>query len=631
MRRIVDAIYGVSSIALPLVAVVGIAVPVLLGRTSLAILGLYFAVPMIAAPLLVRALGTDRSLLARSDWHVPRVDWRVWSIAFHLLLGGLIALLLVTGVRPLAFYAGVALAYALCFLLLTTTPSTRGHHALGLYHLMAIATLVIYSVTLHYDFFVGHGDLTTHIALTTSIVETARTAVIVPEYEAFQLWHVYAAVSTQLFGDAVAPHTTMYLLSGGVFAAGVGLMYGVARRVYPNENVGLLASLVMISFPLYLFYGMYSIPRSVTSILFLALVLALVDRPSAGMRALSLVLIGGIVVYHPVSIPFVFVILAVLYLTELTIDAPVRAVDNYVLSVTVLLTAAYWLYNAEFIVGRILDTITVSFFGSTGGSGAGATEGVLSSPWVELANFVPYAFALLFVLVGFLFWHRRIAAGEASEATAAHRRLWPSRNVPLFTSLGVLTVLLIPVAFPGPTLLLDSLAGVNIGRFGHYSFMFVALTAGYGLYELVDRGGVAVFLVLLVLTSGFAFTAVSNEYTAADNPVVEREFYTFYLTDTERASFEAIDAGYDGEIGADRMSCRYLVALHSSSCSVVSVPEEGGGLFAGYDGVIIREGELQDRDRPLQFSEYVDGESIPEDELATRSRVYDSTEVAFYG
>ncbi|MFC6767037.1 hypothetical protein [Natrinema soli] len=628
MRRITHELYGISSIALPVLAVIGISIPLLLGSGNLAILGLYFAVPMVAAPIVVRAFGSDRSVLERNDWRVPRVDWRVWSIAFHLLLSGLIALLVITNVRPLAFYAGVALAYVLCFLLITTTPSTRGRHVIALYHLMAIATLVIYSVTLNYEFFVGHGDLTTHVALVSAIVETGRTVSLVPEYEAFQLWHVYAAVSTQLFGDWVAHHTTMYVLSGGVFAAAIGLMYGIARRVYPNETVGLLSCLVLIAFPLYLFYGMYSIPRSVTSILFLALVLTLVDRPTTGMRALTVVFVGAIVVYHPVSIPFVFAILVVLSLIERTIETPVRIVDNYVLSVTALITAVYWLYEAEFIVDRIVDTISVSFFGSTPSSGT--PQGVLSSPWAEVANYAAYAFALFFVLVGFLFWQRRMAASDADQTAESDRRLRPSRTVPLVTSLGILTVALVPLAFPGPTLLLDALAGVNISRFGHYSFMFIALIAGYGLYELLDRGGMTVFLALLVLTSGFAVTAVSNDFTASDNPVVERPFYTFYLTENEQASFETIDAGYEGEIGSDRTSCRYMGALHSSSCSVVDAGEDEA-LFADYDGVLIREGELEDRGRPLQFSEYVEAESIPEDELATRDRVYDSDEVAFYG
>ncbi|WP_049914512.1 hypothetical protein [Haloterrigena salina] len=630
MRRLVDRVYGLSTVALPLMAVVGVVVPLVLGLTNLAIMGLYFAVPMIVAPALVRAIGDERDSSTTAGRRIPRVDWRVWSVTFHLLLAGLVVLLSATEVRPFLFYAGIAVAYLLCFLLITTSRPTRGRHAIGLYHLVVLAALVIFSVTLNYDFFVGHGDLMTHIAMATSILETGELSSLLPEYEAFQLWHVYTAVSTQLFGDWIPVHTTMYLLSGGVFAAAVGLMYGLARRVYPNETASLLSCLVLISFPLYLFYGMYSIPRSVTSILFIALVLALVDRPTGNMRILTVLLVAAIVVYHPASIPFVLAILLLFAALEFSIASPIRAADNYVLSVGVLVTATYWLYNAEFIVERLVDTMVSSFLGSA--SGSGQSGDVLAAPWAQVANFVPYAFALLLVLVGFLFWHRRLATNGEADAMAdvaeSSVDFRSSRRVPLFTSLGLLTVALIPLAFPGPTLLLDSLAGINVSRFGHYSIMFVALLGGFGLYELFDRGGVAVFLALLVLTSGLGFTAVSNEVTASDNPVVERPFYTFYLTDNEVQSFEAIDAGYDGEIGADRLSCRYLTELQGSSCSVVDAGGEGD-LFAGYDAVLIREGELADR--PLQFSEYVEKESIDESELADRNRVYDSNEVALYG
>jgi len=604
--------------ALPVVAVLGVTAPLLVGSPNFSILGLYFAVPMVVAPAVVRWVGSGK----RNDRAIPfAVDWRVWSIMFHATVGALVYLLVVTPVRTYAFYGGVSFIYLLCFLLITTSKSGRLGRALNLYHLSIAVLLVIYSVTLTYDFFIGHGDLTTHISITTTIIETEQTSLAVPEYEPFQLWHIYAAISSQLFGDWVAPHTTMYLLSGAIFATGIGLMYGIARRIYPDERVGLISCLVMISFPLYLFYGMYSIPRSVTSVLFLAFLLTVVDRPSARLRALSVIFIVAIVVYHPVSIPFILAILGILTIAEHTIDAPVRIMDAYTFSAAILITSIYWLYNAEFIVTRIVGTIVARFVESSGGSSTPSS--VFTSPWVEVANFVPYAFILLFVLLGFLFWQRRLANGEAPTEASD----WTSRYTVTFTSIGILTVLLVPLAFPGPTLLLDSLAGINIGRFGHYTYMFFALTGGYGLYEVVRRGGIPLFLVLMVVLTCFTFTAVSNEYTAADNPVVERPFYTFYLTDQERQSFQSIDNDYRGEIGTDRITCRYMLWLLDSSCSVVTV-EEGNQMFNESRGIVIREGELQDR--PLQFSRYVSAEELPRHELRERNRVYDSGSVTFH-
>ncbi|WP_233710663.1 hypothetical protein [Natronococcus pandeyae] len=614
------------SVVLVVAAVLGVAVPFLLGLPNLSILGLYVAVPMIAAPLVAR--GVRAGSETGGGWSPPvRVDWRVWSTLFHLVLGALVLVLVATDVRPYAFYAGVSLLYLCCFLLIATAPTGRASRAIGLYHLAVTLLLVIYSVTLNYGLFVGHTDLTSHISMTTTILETGRTSTLLPSYDSFQLWHVYTAFASLVFGGWLAPYTAIYLLSGGLFAAGVGLTYGVARRLYPDEKYGLLASLVAISFPLYLFYGMYSIPRSVASIFFLALLLALLSRPTAGMQLLTVGLVAAIVVAHPVTIPFVLAILALVALAERTVTRSEPIVGSYVLTVTFLFTALYWLYAAEFVVTRIAGTIYAVLFEPTESA---VPEGVITSPWVEVANFVPYGFALFFVLLGFLFLLERdrrpaYADGGAGDDDVVHGGSWgPSGRT---TAVGVVAILLVPLVFPGPVLLLDALAGVNVDRFGHYGFMFVALAGGYGLYELLQRGGLTVLLVLLLILSLFTFTAVSSDFTASDNPVVERPFYTFYLSDHERQSFAAVDDGYGGEIGTDRIACRYMGEFHGSLCSVVDAGE-GDAMFDDHDAVLVREGELENR--PLQFTQYVDESDLPRDTLEERDRVYDSGAVAVH-
>ncbi|WP_306058662.1 hypothetical protein [Natronococcus wangiae] len=611
------------SIALVATAVLGVGVPLLLGLPNLSILGLYVAVPMIAAPTVARAARAGSA--TGGGWSAPiRVDWRVWSTLFHLAVGALVLVLIATEVRPYAFYAGVSFLYLCCFLLITTTPTGRTSRAIALYHLAVTLSLVIYSVTLNYGFFVGHTDLSSHVPMTTAILETGRTATLLPSYEPFQLWHVYAAFASLVFGGWIAPHTAMYLLSGGLFAAGVGLTYGVARRLHPDEKYGLLASLVAIAFPLYLFYGMYSIPRSAASILFLALLLALLSRPTASVRLLTVGLVAAIVVVHPVTIPFVLAILVLVALTERALTGSEAIVDAYVLAVSFLLTSLYWLYAAEFLVVRLAETIYAVLFESTESA---VPEGVIASPWVEVANYVPYGFALFFVLLGFLFLLERdrlpTYADGGGDAVRDDGRV-PSRRT---ATVGIAAVLLVPLVFPGPVLLLDAVAGVNVDRFGHYGFMFVALVGGYGLYELLRRGGLAVLIALLVILSLFTFTAVSNDFTASDNPVVERPFYTFYLSDDERQSFEAVDDGYQGEIGTDRISCRYMGELHGSLCSVIDAGE-GDAMFDDHDVVLIREDELEDR--PLQFTRYVEESDLPREELEERDRVYDSGSVSVH-
>jgi hypothetical protein len=212
--------------------------------------------------------------------------------------------------------------------------------------------------------------------------------------------------------------------------------------------------------------------------------------------------------------------------------------------------------------------------------------------------------------------------GDAAVAADGGRRRRPRT-----TTIAAVTVLLVPFVFPGPLLLVDALAGINVDRFGHYGFAFVALTGGYGLYELVRRGGLSVLFALVLLVSLFAGAAVSNDLTASDNPLVERPFYTFYLTDEERDAFTSIDDGYEGEFGADRVSCRYTGEFYGSRCSVVD-GEEGEAMFDDHDAVLVREGELEER--PLQFSIYVDADDLPRESLDDRDRVYGSSSVSLY-
>ncbi|MFU8867309.1 hypothetical protein [Natronococcus sp.] len=615
------------SAALVAAAVLGVGIPLALGLSNLSILGLYVAVPLLAAPLVARRV-RGGSVTVTGTAAPIRIDWRLPSTAFHLVVGTLVIVLVATEVRPYGFYAGVAVLYGLCFLLIVTTPPGRASRAIGLYHLVVALLLVVFSVTLNYDFFVGHTDLSAHTAMTETILETGRTSTLLPGYESFQLWHVYAAFGSLLLGDGVAAHTTTSLLSGGLFAAGVGLVFGLARRLHPDETFGLLASLVAIAFPLYLFYGMYSIPRSATSILFVALLVALASRPTAGMRLLTVGLVAAVVVAHPVTIPFVLAILALVALAERATGRTEPLVDAYVLSVSVLTMGLYWLYAAEGLVVRLAGTIESVLFGP---SESAVPEGVIASPWVELANYVPYGFALFFVVLGFLFLLERRARGpDASEDVPSSAAVASDGGRPRGSGLltvGIVAVALVPLIFPGPLLLLDALAGINVDRFGHYGFAFVALTGGYGLYELVRRGGLATVLALLVILSLFTFAAVSNDFTASDNPVVERPFYTFYLEDEERQSFEAIDDGYRGEFGTDRVSCRYMGERLGAPCAVVDAAD-GDAMFDDHDAVLLREGELEDR--PLQFSAYVDEAELPRAELEDRDRVYDSGSVSFH-
>lgn len=611
--RLFDLTTRVSFVLLPIAGVLGVAVPFLVGMSDFGVLGIYLAVPMIIAPFVVRSLSTDAG--NRSVSFEP-LDWRVPSSLIHVSIALMIYLTASFAVRPTWFFVAYAVVYVLLFVLVLSG-SGPVHVALSLYHLCLTLLVSIFSVTLNYNYFIGREDLPPHHAMVQSIYETGTMPETWELYEQFALWHVYVSSTSSLSGQWLDPYATQVLLSGLIFAAGVPMVYALTVRVLSNERIALLSCLVLIAIPEYMFYGMYSISRSVTSVLFVALLVTLVAGASPRMRLLRLLLIGGIVVYHPVTIPFLTVLLALLYVTERMFSDRPYVVDNLTVAIIGVITAVYWFYRAKFFSSYFVTRLVEMGYGLLygGASGEGAPSGILESPWRELANYTSYSFLVLFVLVGFLFWFRR-----DRERTG------------VFASFAVASVVMIPLLYPSPVLLVDALAGAHLteGRFAHYGFVFIALTGGYGLYALLSLSGKRGLLVLLVLLSCFSFVAVSNDFVASDNPAVERPFYTYYLTEQEERTIERVLEIHEGSLGADHITCHYADNVLEAECNAFPV-EDDTIVHSEFDGVVIREKEFQKR--PVYTAEddaYVSAEKMAWDELAERNRIHDAGTVSYY-
>lgn len=611
-EQLFDLTARVSLLVLPVAGILGVIVPYFSGMTNFSILGIYLAVPMILAPIAVRSLSTE----SNGEWSSIRtLDWRVPSILIHTSIGLMIYLTASFAIRPTWFYVVYAIVYVLLFCLIISDDGGV-HTIISLYHLCVTLIVSIFSVTLNYNYFIGREDFPPHHAMVLSIYETG-TMPAWEIYEQFALWHVYVGSTASLAGQWLDSYTTLVVLSGLIFVAGVPMTYTLAVRLLSNERVALLCCLVLIAIPEYMFYGMYSISRSVTSVLFIALLVTLVGGTSPRMRFMRVLFVGGIIVYHPITIPFLAVILIILYGVERIFARQPYVVESLTMIVIGVITVLYWFYRAElftvYVANRFVEMIDGLVNG--GATGEGAPTGVLELPWHELANYAPYSFLVLFVLVGFLFWFLRDR--DQSES---------------FAPFAVASVVMIPLLYPSPVLLVDALAGVHLteGRFASYGFVFVALTGGYGLYALLTRCGRKGFLVLLLLLACFSFVAVSNDFVSSDNPVVERPFYTYYLTEQEERTFERVAEIHEGTLGADYITCHYKSNLLDGGCTTFAL-ENDSISHEEFDGVVIREGEFEKR--PVYITgddQYAPADTIPWDELADRNRVHDAGTVSYY-
>ena len=173
-------------------------------------------------------------------------------------------------------------------------------------------------------------------------------------------------------------------------------------------------------------------------------------------------------------------------------------------------------------------------------------------------------------------------------------------------------LLLVPVTFPGPALLFNKLAGnFNLARFGEYSFLFICVTGAAGLYILFYKLKTKYKISVIILFFMMAFLAVSNDFTASDRPLINRPFYTFYLSEEENISLKRVAQMAEGYLMSDYISCRYLESsAFANKNHVLEVdPQQQRFLKSSREDIIfLRKAELTKR--PLKLFTSANGKFL---------------------
>ncbi|MFC6836145.1 hypothetical protein [Halomarina ordinaria] len=619
----------VLSLLFVVLAVVGVTVPYVVGLGALSLLGVYIAVPLVAVAALYWSR-VDASAVERLD----TTRFRLLVGAYFLCLGVSILLLGVAPVRPFAYYGVVAVASTLVFAQIPSAESAERTVAVLLQTVLLTLSLV-WGVAFKYNYYFARTDVFPHAWYTEVLLASGEVTTTFDDYRAFPLWHLLGASEDLLSGVGWAPRYYLFLTSGLVFGAVAVGVYLLAMRLFDSRRIALTAAWLTPLNTFVLQYATEAIPRSVTSFLGIGLFLAMLSRGRA-FRALFGLFALGIVVYHPVTVPFLFVIVGVFYgaqrLVPGTADASLVRLSD--VGILLAVQVVYWVGWAPYIVEHVVENVRST--GASGGTTGVTNSGILASPLGEVANYVQFSFLVLFV-------------GYALVVCVSKRDVPPAGVVTV-----VAAALLSTLSFPGPLLFLQSVSeNFNVFRFGQYTYPLISVAAGAGLVWLTrsrfrwpsSRHVMRGFVLLLVLS--MSFTAVSNDFVASDNPVVERQFYTFYLSESEQDGLETLVDVTPGLVMADYISCRYLTySPHTETCHILEVDPEAGRVFFGGESnlVVVRDGELRDRGAiqlfpTTEFVEtpsydayltYVDRESPVWEDLADRNKVYATDDVEAY-
>lgn len=625
----------------PVAAVCGTMLPLILGLRSLAIVSVYATVPILLASAAYFATDGPDNLEAVVTRPLSTRGLKLSVAGYLFVQAAAIALLSTTTVRPFAYYGLVALSTVLLADQTLRSDLGPGHVAVVLTETSVLLVEVVWSVTLKYHYFFARTDVFAHHRILTDLLTTHHVTNAFGSYQAFPLWHIFVGFQTMLV-DGLGPLRISFVTTGVLYGLAPIAVYALARRFRFSRRVSLASAVGTFLNPFVILYGMYAIPRSVTSLLvpICFILLFLADR-RASLLYVGLLL--GIALYHTVSLPFIFVAVGCYYAIERLLavsgERPYGRWDTDIttwqLVAIPVVQVGYWIVADPTFIDRILS-IALQNDGTEAASGSSVLPAqFIPGPFHELVNYLPFGLIVLFVLF-------------AVVQSAKLRRL-PRRNKALLlTALG-----LAALSVPGPALLVSVVSDITPDmafRFGQYTYPLVMIAFGVGVVSAARTrwpvGGhhLKTGLVLGLIFST-AFLAVSNDFVASDNPLVEREgIYNFYLSEPETTSYGTITSHTTAPVTSDYVTCRYINNPGAGTCEIIQAEPSSGTLFFPRDSVfVLRTEEL--RERPL--SVYPTPEPVADPPysnnrdsltrsspawatLSEQNRVYDSAEVAAF-
>ena len=587
-----DLIQRLLLYSLPILAVVGIAATLALHQYNFSLLGSYLALPMI--------LSSVAYLRCRQDFSDCRTFGRsLFYFLTSLYLINFVASIIILetfSVRPLAYYVLITIMITLILFSILFTEIDRKMTIIILLQIMILVLNLIWGVNLNYYYFIGRTDAISCAWLIENLIKQGWITDLFGIYKPFPLWHILVSFFYLVTGIHMPVHKAMFFTNGLIYSFLVPLIYLISLKISKNVKIALLSSLFMVIYSDTIFYGMYSLSRSVVSFLEVLLVLLLLNRDSPSRAFLYIIVIFSIILFHTASMPFIILIFSIIWLFQrlLRIEIKDLLLTNYCIMLMIVATLSYWIFVANDLFEVIISDITTS-----APSGV-LTKSIINTPLNELFNYLQYSPFIFFTLFGIL-------------VSLKSNKILISKKIFFLVAL-----LMIPVTFPGPSLLINKLANnFNLARFGEYSFLFILLAAAFGFGILFYRSSKNMKILLILVFILMSFLSTSNDFIATDNPLVKRPFYTFYLTNEEITCFNHIYNLSKGYLMSDHVTTSFISRSRSplntySKEHILEVDVENMTFLrnSSEDIILLRSGEL--RKRPLSLFTAEDGIFIPD-------------------
>jgi len=557
---------------LPILAVVGVTIPLIMGQPNLSLLGSYLAIPMFFAPIVYLKYLKNPLTTINSDSRLFLFLIILYNILFSISL----ILLNIFEIRPFAYYIIISFIATFILFEILLFEISKKKSIIILVQIMMLVLNLVWGVTLKYYYFIGRTDVLGHAWFIDNVIKYGYVTEVFDVYKSFPLWHILVSSLYLILGIDISTYKMMFFLSGIVYSFMIPLIYLVSIRIFNNKKIALVSSLFISLNTEVIFSGMYSLPRSVVSFLEVLLILLLLARNDTKKLLLALIITFIIIVYHTASIPFIVLLLLIIYTFQkyYGVREPTLFTFNYLI-LTIVMSLGYWIFHAEQLFQMLIKNLI-----RTSPEGI-LTKSILFVPLSELFNYLQYALLLFFIIIGVL-W-------------VLHSKQFSSFEK-LFCIVGLSFVM---VTFPGPSLLFNKLAAnFNFQRFGEYTFLFISIVGAIGFMGMYYKSRKYIKIFAIILFFFMSFLSISNDFIASDNPLVKRPFYTFFLTEGETFGINKLVNTTEGYLISDYITTRYLTfSQYEPKSNLLEVDTKNMTFLRNNsrDVILIREQEIYKR------------------------------------
>lgn len=584
-------------------------------RPELCILGIYLAVPVFLA------IGVNLKLTQVRDYVELNEVWKRknYFLIFLYFVIFLISLYLLylSDIRPIQYYLMIVIMFLiiLCEILILKIDAIE----LVLVQIILLNLNLVWGVSLHYYYFISRTDPLAHAFFIENLIKEGYVTKVFDIYESFPLWHILCAIFFEISNINIQHHKLMFLISGILSAFSVLLVYLITYSLSNNKKLALLSSLIVCFNQDFIVYSMASLPRS-TMLFFgpLLLILILKNKYSVYKKFSIIIFLTFIIIsYHPASINFILIILFIIYIliNIYSKDKIKNSIFPIYFLIATLLTLGYWMYYS----GQMFEIFVETLFVERGGILLERIQG-LDEALKELVNYTHNSILLFFVLIGVL---------ESLR----------SRKMPYLGKIICLAGLIfVFISLPGPHLIIEKFFKYfNLTRFGLYTYIFICFTGAVGIYEIFYKFRYKFFIIFLL--SVMVFLSISNDFVASDNPIVKRNFYTFYLTEKEVAIFDAVGKKSESQILSDYVTWRfYRYSEYKDKAGLLELDEDRKYFLKHENEVILlRIDEMVKRPLKLYSSGrndfeyiYINKTILLYDNLNKYSKIFDSNVVVCF-